>query len=74
MILRYIFYFLLAYLSGGIMFGYWIPKIFCGLDVRGLRGGGGRVVAGAEGKKKKRNPPPPCWLSTYWWTQTDSNR
>ena len=34
MISQYIFYFLLAYLTGGIMFGALIPKIFCGLDIR----------------------------------------
>ena len=47
MILRYIFYFLLAYLSGGIMFGYWIPKIFCGLDVRELSKDGNPGTANA---------------------------
>ncbi|HJD39168.1 MAG TPA: glycerol-3-phosphate acyltransferase [Candidatus Blautia stercoripullorum] len=30
----YIFYFLAAYLSGGIMFGALIPKLFCGIDIR----------------------------------------
>ena len=47
MILRYIFYFLLAYLSGEIMFGYWIPKIFCGLDVRELSKDGNPGTANA---------------------------
>ena len=34
MILQYIFYFFLAYLAGGMMFGALIPKVFCGLDIR----------------------------------------
>lgn len=36
MISQYIFYFFLAYLSGGIMFGALIPKVFCGLDIRDI--------------------------------------
>ena len=40
MILRYVVYFFLAYLAGGIMFGALIPKVFCGLDIREISSDG----------------------------------
>ena len=34
MLIEFIFYILLGYFSGGLMFGYVIPKVIKGIDVR----------------------------------------
>lgn len=47
MIMKFVVYFLMAYLAGGIMFGALLPKIFCGIDVRDLSKDGNPGTANA---------------------------
>lgn len=40
MLIEFIFYILLGYFSGGLMFGYVIPKVIKGIDVRSMSSDG----------------------------------
>ena len=47
MLIEFIFYILLGYFSGGLMFGYVIPKVIKGIDVRSMSSDGNPGTANA---------------------------
>ena len=47
MLIQAICYIVLQYVLGSVMFGYVIPKVFCGIDVRSLSSDGNPGTANA---------------------------